>query len=157
MAQAARSVPSIPVAAPSRERLRMVPPPRRTSRAPSPAVIRRRRIVAVGGLAGLIGLPLAVIALGGGAGSSAGQITSLLQRGTADPAVQCNHLSSGMLLAVGGHAACVAASPGRGPGGTVHDVRVHGSTATAIVSTNDGDENVRLVRQDGDWKIDDVR
>ncbi|MCW2968610.1 MAG: hypothetical protein JWM71_2382, partial [Solirubrobacteraceae bacterium] len=30
-------------------------------------------------------------------------------------------------------------------------------TATAIVSTNEGDENVRLVRQDGDWKIDDVR
>lgn len=148
MAQAARSLPP----APQRPRLRAVPPPRR----PPPEVIRRRRAVALGGLAGMIGLPLALVALGSGP-SDAGRIAALLTQGASEPATLCDHLSSGMVRAVGGHDACVAASPTRGPEGTVSDVRVDGAAATAVVSSENGEERVRLVREDGDWKIDDVR
>jgi hypothetical protein len=158
MAQAARPLPPTPGEAPPPQRLRAVPPPPRTRRrAPSPEVIRRRRAVALGGLAGLIGLPLAIVALGGSPPSATGQISSLLTRGASEPATLCDHLSSGLLRAVGGHAACVAASPARAPGGEVRNVRIKGLTASAIVSSNDGDELVRLVWQQGDWKVDDVR
>lgn len=158
MAQAAPPLPSASGAAPTRERLRAVPPaPRARSRRPLPEVIRRRRAVALGGLTGLIGLPLALAAMGGSAPSATGQISALLGRGANEPATLCDHLSTGMLRAIGGHDACVAASPARGPGGEVHSVKVSGDTATAVVSRNDGDEIVRLVRQDGDWKVDDVR
>ena len=157
MAQAARSVPPAPIAAARREPLRLVPPPRHTAHRPPPGVVRRRRAVALAGLVALIGLPPALLALSGPTGSATGSIVSLLARGAADPSTLCDHLSTGMLQAVGGHAACVRASPARAPGGSVRRVRVHGSTATAIVRTAAGNEHVRLILQDGDWKVDDVR
>jgi hypothetical protein len=127
------------------------------TRHPSPAVIRRRRAVALTGLAGLVALVLvAVVALAGG-GDARAQVTSLLERGAASPATICDHLSSRMLAAAGGHEACLRASPARGPASKVLDVRVHGDRATALVRSSAGDERVSLVRQDGDWKVDDVR
>jgi hypothetical protein len=51
----------------------------------------------------------------------------------------------------------VKSSPKKGPNGTVHSVHVSGARATALVTSATGDERVRLVRQGGDWKIDDVR
>ena len=126
-------------------------------RSPSPAVIRRRRAVALGGLTGMVALPLALVALGGGAaGSDAEQIESLLARGAAEPKTLCDHLSAGMLQAIGGHGACVAASPSRGPGGTVTDVRIDGAAATAVVVRGSEEEVVTLVLQDGAWKVDEV-
>jgi hypothetical protein len=148
MAEAARSLQP----APTRPPLRAVPPPR----GPSRAVIRRRRLVAMGGLAGLIGLPLAVLALGTGPGSDREQIGALLTAGAAKPATLCDHLSGAMLRATGGHDACVAASPERGPGGTVESVRIRGEAATAVVVREDGDDLFHLVRENGAWKIDDV-
>jgi hypothetical protein len=124
---------------------------------PSPAVIRRRRAVALGGLTGMIALPLALVALGGGsAGTDSEQITELLGRGATAPPTLCDHLSGGMLQAIGGHDACVAASPERGPGGEVTSVRVHGSTATAVVTKPTGQETITLVRENGAWKLDSV-
>jgi hypothetical protein len=119
-------------------------------------VIRRRRAVAVGGLAGLIGLPQANVAIGGSAPSESGRISALLTRGASEPQTLCDHLSTTMLRAVGGHGVCLAASPQRGPAGEIHDVRITGTTATAIVSRADGDERYSLVKQNGDWKVDDV-
>jgi hypothetical protein len=160
MAHAARRLASESVSnppAPARERLRAVPPPsRQASRRPSPAVIRRRRAIAVGGLTGLIGLPLALVALGGSAPSDTGRIVTMLTAGATEPVSLCDHLSAGMLRAIGGTDACVAASPARAPGGEVHDVRIAGAAATAIVTRDGGDELVRLVREDGAWKVDDV-
>lgn len=152
MAQAARPLPSEPP--PPRPQLRAVPPPRRR---PSRAVIRRRRLVALGGLAGMIGLPLAIVALGGGPATEADRIEALLAAGATEPKTLCDHLSTGMLDAIGGRDACLAASPDRGPAATVSDVRVDGAAATAVVSGDNGTERVRLVLEDGDWKVDDVR
>jgi hypothetical protein len=156
MAQAARSAPPDPVAVPGRDRLRVVPPPRRLPRRPAPAVVRRRRAVALAGLAALAALSAAVV-VGAGGASDAGRIAALLRRATSDPPVLCAHLSTAMLQAAGGRAACVRASPARAPRATVRDVRVGGSAATAIVSTGAGDERVRLVRQHGAWRVDDIR
>ena len=125
-------------------------------RRPSPAVIRRRRAVAVGGLCGMVALPLALLALGGGPDSDSRRIESLLATGAAEPKTLCDHLSTGMLQAIGGHGACVAASPTRGPGGDVTSVRIDGATATAVVVRGSEEEVVTLVRQDGAWKVDEV-
>lgn len=156
MAQAARR-PASAEPPPPRDRLRVVPAPaRRTARRPPPEVIRRRRIVALGGLTGLIGLPLALVAFSGGPATAHGEISALLTTGASEPRTLCAHLSAGMLRAVGGQVACMAASPARGPGAEVRDVRVDGSVATAVVVKPDGNERVRLVREDGGWKVDDV-
>ena len=151
MAQAARPLP----AEPSRTRpaLRAVPPPR----GPSRAVIRRRRIVALAGLVGLIGLPLAIVATGGGPSTESGRIDALLSTGASEPRTLCDHLSSGMLAAIGGRDACLAVSPERGPGGTVSRIRIDGTSATAVVNGDQGTEHVRLLLEDGDWKVDEVR
>lgn len=125
-------------------------------RRPSPAVIRRRRAIALGGLAGLVALPLALVATGGGAGTDAERIESLLARGATEPRTLCDQLSAGLLQAIGGHGACVAASPSRGPGGDVTSVRVDGATATAVVLRGSEEEVVTLVLQDGAWKVDEV-
>ena len=123
---------------------------------PSRAVIRRRRAVALGGLTGMVVLPLAFVSLGGAAGSDAQRIESLLSRGASEPATLCEHLSAGMLQAIGGHAACVDASPTRGPAGVVRDVRIDGAAATAVVVRGTEEEVVVLVREDGEWKVDEV-
>jgi hypothetical protein len=138
---------------PRRPPLRAVPPPRR----PDPAVIRRRRLVALIGLALLVALPIAVFTLLGGGQSDGKRISALLTTGASEPATLCDHLSTPMLEAVGGRDACLAASPERGPAGSVRDVSVNGDTAAAVVVRETGSEHVRLVRQDGDWKVDDVR
>jgi hypothetical protein len=148
MAEPARPLEQAP---PRRPPLRAVPPPR----GPSAHVIRRRRAVALSALALLVALPLVALNLGGG--SESGRISALLTRGASDPATLCDHLSSGMLAAIGGHDACVAASPERAPAATVENVRVDGDAATAVVVRDTGEERVRLLRQNGDWKVDDVR
>jgi len=112
--------------------------------------------VALAGLVALVLLPLAALSIGGGAGASA-QIRSLLERGAADPASLCDHLSGAMLAAAGGHAGCLRSSPSRGPAATVGGIRVDGARATAVVHHPEADEIVSLVRQDGDWKVADVR
>ncbi|MCW2991965.1 MAG: hypothetical protein JWM73_2559 [Solirubrobacterales bacterium] len=151
MAQAARSLPPDRDAA-SPPSLRVVPPPR----GPSPQVVRRRRAVALAALVVLVALP--VVWLGsGGAGTDSERIAALLTRGASRPPTLCDHLSSPMLEAVGGHDACVKASPERAPAGRVQDVRVAGDTASAVVVRDGDQELVRLVRQDGVWKVDDVR
>lgn len=151
MPQAARSLRRSPHREPP-ARLRAVPPPR----GPSRAVIRRRRAVALAALAFLVAFPIGLLTTGG-AGSDSERITELLAAGASQPATLCDHLSSGMLQAIGGHDACVAASPERAPAGDVQDVRISGDSASAIVVRDTGEERVELVRQDGDWKIDDVR
>jgi hypothetical protein len=108
------------------------------------------------GLGALVALPLAFLALSGGS-SDTQRISALLATGSEQPATLCDHLSGGMLRAIGGHDACLAASPTRGPRGEVRDVRIDGDRATAVVSREDGDERIRLLREDGDWKVDDVR
>jgi hypothetical protein len=154
MAQAARPLPSDEPR--PRPQLRAVPPPPRR-RPPSRAVIRRRRIVALGGLGALIALPLAVLATGGGPSSDSARIEALLATGASEPRTLCDHLSGGMLTAIGGTDACLAASPERGPAATVSKIRIDGTVATAVVSSDNGTERVKLVREDGDWKVDDVR
>lgn len=128
----------------------------RVARRPSPAAVRRRRAVALAGLAALLALPVALLAGRPGAPDTR-EITSLLTRGSAAPATLCDDLSAGMLRAIGGHEACLRTSPARGPAGRVHDVRVSGATARAVVTSSAGDEVVRLVREGGAWKVDDVR
>lgn len=155
MAQPARPLSPVPEPA---TRLRVADEPRHIPRPkPSPQVIRRRRAVALGGLAGLIGLPLALVAIGGSTPSEVARVTALLSAGSTAPQTLCDHLSSPLLAVVGGHDACVASSPERGPSADVHDVRITGSTATAVVTSSDGDEHFHLVKRDGDWKVDDVR
>jgi hypothetical protein len=156
MGHAARSLP--PVAVDPAPRLRAVPPapPAVRPRRPSPAVIRRRRAVALAGLAALAVLPLAALNLGGSPGGDAARIAALLRAGASDPMTLCAHLSPAMLAAAGGRAACVRSSPARGPDATVDGIRVHGATATAVVHRPDTDEVVRLVERDGAWLVDDV-
>jgi hypothetical protein len=157
MAQPARPLSQVPAPARARDRLRVVDEPRVVLRPrPSAAVIRRRRAVALGGLAGLIGLPLAILAIGGSPPSEAGRISALLSAGATSPRTLCDHLSPAMLGVVGGHDACVAASPERGPAARVRDIHIHGSTATAVVTSSDGNERFHLVHRDGEWKVDDV-
>lgn len=152
MAQAARRPVSPAATGAPRPRLRAVPPPR----GPSPQVVRRRRAVALAGLLVLAGLPLGAL-LSGGGGSEADRVAALLSRGAASPQTLCDHLSSGMLRAAGGRDACRTASPERGRGGEVGAVRVEGDRATAVVYGPDGEDAYALVRQDGEWKVDDVR
>jgi hypothetical protein len=130
--------------------------PLRPARRPSPAVIRRRRAVALGGLVAFVAVVAALVA-GRGGPSDAERIGALLTRGSVSPATLCDHLSAGMLQAIGGRDGCLRASPARGPAGRVQDVRVAGDRATAIVASSAGDETVRLVRVGGRWKVDDVR
>lgn len=154
MAQAARPLPAGP--SPQRPPLRVVPPPRGPQRPPA-AVIRRRRLSALLGLALLVALPVVTIRALGGPGDARGEITRLLERGSARPDSLCDHLSTNLLAAAGGRAACLRASPPRGPSAEVRQVRVEGGRATAVLRSSDGDERISLVRQDGDWKVDDVR
>lgn len=149
MAQPAHSLPPAPRSTPA-PRLRAVPPPR----GPSPAVIRRRRAVALAALAAFVTLPVALLTTG--AGSDSERIAALLTAGASRPATLCDHLSTGMSRAIGGPDACVAASPERAPAGTVQEVRIAGDSASALVVRDTGSERVRLVRENGDWKVDDV-
>jgi hypothetical protein len=147
---AARPLPQAPDAEP-RPRLRAVASPR----GPSREVIRRRRAAALAVLALLIALPL--VLLTGGPGSDRDRIDALLSRGATEPRTLCDHLSTSMATAIGGRDACLGASPERGPAGEVQDIRVTGGAASALVVFESGEELYRLVREDGDWKVDDVR
>jgi hypothetical protein len=118
-------------------------------------VIRRRRVVALAALVLLIALPL--VLLTGGPGSDRDRIDALLSRGATEPRTLCDHLSTSMAAAIGGREACLGASPERGPAGDVQDVRVTGAAASALVVFASGEELYRLVRQNGEWKVDDVR
>src|SRR4051794_5366323 len=138
MAQPARPLTPAPQSARARDRLRVVDEPRVVLRPrPSPAVIRRRRAVALGGLTGLIALPLAILAIGGSPSSQAGRISALLSAGATAPRPLFDPLSPALLAVVAGHDACVAASPKPAPAPRAHDVQVHGSSATAVVTSSD--------------------
>lgn len=119
-------------------------------------MVRRRRVVALVALALLVAVPAFVLSVTGGSTPDGRQITELLTTGASEPATLCDHLSAPMLEAVGGHDACVANSPERGPAGSVGQVSVNGDTASAVVIRDTGSERYRLVREDGDWKVDDV-
>jgi hypothetical protein len=114
-------------------------------------------LTALAGVLALIVVPLAWLAVTAPRAGDRGRIAALLAAGARDPATLCDHMSSGMLRAVGGQGACVAASPSRGPGGSVGSIHVRGARASAVVHGAGGAQLVRLVRQDGDWKVDDVR
>jgi hypothetical protein len=156
MAQAVRPLPHRP-AAPRPPHLRVVPRAARGPDTPGPQVIRRRRLTALAGLLALALVPPAWLALTAPAPGDRGQIAALLAAGARDPAALCQHLSTSMLRSVGGRGACLAESPSRGPGGSVGAIHVRGATATAVLRGAEGDERVRLVRQGGAWKVDDVR
>lgn len=145
MAQPARPL-ELPAAPP---RLRVVAP----SRAVPRSVVRRRRAVALAGLAGLVVLPVAFLVPGGGPADT-GRIAALLSRGASEPRWLCDHLSAAALRVAGGPAACRAASPSRGPGGRVGGIRVEGGRARALVTGPGGTDVVRLVRERGEWKVE---
>jgi hypothetical protein len=118
-------------------------------------VVRRRRVVALVALALLVLLPIGILTMGGGS-SDGERISAMLTTGASEPKTLCDHLSAPMLDAVGGRDACLAASPERGPEGSVRDIEINGDKATAVVVRDTGSEHVSLVK-DGDWKVDDVR
>jgi hypothetical protein len=141
----------------------VAPAARRTPRRPPPEVVRRRRITALALFAVVIAGAVALVAgLGGGGGGAsgdAGAISKILEAGTASPATLCDHMSPAMSAAIGGRAACVKASPEKGPEGKVTAVKVSGDAtrATATIVTGGGDERVTLVKRGGSWLVDDVR
>ena len=156
MTQAARPLPPVPVA-PRRPPLRLVAHTPAARGAAAAGAVRRRRAVAVAGLLVLAALPFAWLSATRAPAGDRTAITALLRAGERDPASLCGHLSAAMLSAAGGRAACVRASPERAPAGSIGAVRVSGATATAVVRRAGGAERVRLVRQDGAWRIDDIR
>jgi len=114
-------------------------------------------------------LPVLLLALGAalpivsGCGSSGptneDQITALVKDEGTNPASLCGHLTDELLARFGGRSNCLrqAAASVRDPSTHASAVKVTGSTATAVVSDRTGTRTVRLVRQQGTWKISGVQ
>jgi hypothetical protein len=121
----------------------------------APAVLWRRRLVALGALALLGLLAVAALRIGAGGGQPAG-VDVVLGRLAARPAALCDAMSARLAAATGGRAACLRASPARGPRARVSAVRVAGPVATALLAAGGDRQRVRLVRERGAWRVDGV-
>lgn len=105
----------------------------------------------------LLALPLALAAgCGGGGSSDKDQIRSIVEDGTRNPVSICKHLTDRALRGLGGQGRCeaLARSPdNQDPGARIARITVRGDKATVLVTGKDGENNIRFVKEEGEWRI----
>jgi len=86
------------------------------------------------------------------------KIASVVKREGADPSTLCSHLTSSLLIRLGGESGCLHTARITPADPTTHaaSISVHGPTATAVVIDRGGTRTVSLVKQKGVWKISGV-
>lgn len=113
----------------------------------------RRIVAAVALFAGV----LALSACGSSSKSDKDKVTELIKDVGKNPATLCTkYASADLMTAVGGDAACqkLAAEPSsKDPNVKVDSVVITGAEAIAKVTGNTGHQQIKLVKQGGDWKV----
>jgi hypothetical protein len=91
----------------------------------------------------------------GGGVSDKDQIAALVKNEGTNPATLCDHLTATLLARFGGRSNCLrqAASAAKDPSTHATAVKVHGTTATAVVGDRNGSRTITFVKQKGDWKV----
>ena len=104
-----------------------------------------------------VAVPL-LSACGSGAPSSRDLISTIVKQEGSNPATVCNHLIDALLARLGGRRTCLrqAASAAKDPATHARSVRVHGSSATAVVVDRTGTRTITFVKLRGVWKISGV-
>ena len=108
--------------------------------------------------------PLLVVALAtattilsgcGGGVSDRDQIAALVKNEGTNPATLCDHLTAALLTRFGGKSNCLrqAASAAKDPSTHATAVKLHGTTATAVVGDRSGSRTITLAKHQGDWKV----
>lgn len=91
----------------------------------------------------------------GGGVSDRDQIAALVKNEGTNPATLCDHLTAVLLTRFGGKSNCLrqASTAAKDPSTHATAVKVHGTTATAVVADRTGSRTITLVREKGDWKV----
>ncbi|MCW2995316.1 MAG: hypothetical protein JWQ18_2811 [Conexibacter sp.] len=104
-------------------------------------------------------LALAVLALpacgGSGGSSDEDQIRQVVTESAKTPAKLCEDLAAAPLKAIGGKAKCTQLAKGqKGADVKIGTVAVKGDTAIVkAAGAGSGTGDIKLVKEDGDWKI----
>jgi hypothetical protein len=111
--------------------------------------------------AGLAAVALVIAGCGGddGGSSDEDQITELVQGISEEPLTICEHLTADTLAQLGTVEECKQAGEQAGeaePSGEaeISELQVDGDTATATVTDDDGADDVKFAKEDGEWKVD---
>lgn len=102
-------------------------------------------------------LPALAFAGCGGGNSDEDQIRGIINDVADNPAAVCDHMGSDLEKQLEQAGGCdkLAEESGEEGGGKVEitQVDVDGESATADITTDDGDETVEFAKEDGDWTI----
>lgn len=82
------------------------------------------------------------------------KIRSIVEDGAKKPATICDNLSAAPLKTIGGKDGCKKLADKQKPTeASVESVSVDGNKGSAKVKDKDGSNDVKFVKEDGDWKI----
>jgi hypothetical protein len=100
----------------------------------------------------------ALTACGSSGPSDKDQIAAIIKREGTNPSTLCTHLTSQLLVRLGGKGGCLREASSAAPDPTTRatSIQVGGDTATAVVIDRAGSRTVRLVKDNGAWKVSRV-
>lgn len=108
--------------------------------------------------AALAAAPLLLAACGGD--SDKDVITKIIKDGGKDPTTICTHLGPTMLSAFGSVEKCKEQAKGADDGKDdveINDLTVKDGAATAKITGAQGNQTITFAKQDGEWKVTQVR
>jgi hypothetical protein len=105
----------------------------------------------------LLAVPVLALTACGGGSSDKDKISDLINKVGDDPSYLCQHMSAKVDKAIGGKDGCekaAKAEDAKDPDVKIDSITIDGDSATAKITGNDGADTVKLVKEDGDWKVD---
>src|SRR3982751_6499537 len=103
-------------------------------------------------LASILVLPVLALSACGGGSSEEDKVRDIVSESGKTPAKLCDHLAKAPLKAIGGKDKCLDAAKGqKGTDVKIDSVSIKGDTATVKGGANDKSDEIKLVKEDGDW------
>ena len=98
---------------------------------------------------------LALTACGGGGKSDEDKVRDVITESAKTPSKLCDNLAAASLKAIGGKDKCLTLAKGqKGEDEKIDSVTISGDDATVKgTSGTTGSDTIKLVKEDGDWKV----